>query len=81
VVGGSAGFDITAPDRPRHFGFGGGRHYCLGHFIARGDMGEALILLAQRLPNVRHDGDPVFLPDSGNTGPVSLPLAFDQVGA
>ena len=23
-------FDITKDDRPKHFGFGGGRHYCLG---------------------------------------------------
>jgi cytochrome P450 len=81
VMGSNAGFDITATDRPRHYGFGGGRHHCLGHFIARGDMTEALVLLSQRLPGVRHDGEPVFLPDSGNTGPVSLPLAFDQTAA
>jgi cytochrome P450 len=42
-------FDITNDTRPKHFGFGGGRHYCLGHFIARGDMTEALALLAQHL--------------------------------
>jgi cytochrome P450 len=77
VVGDNPGFDITAEGRPRHFGFGGGRHYCLGHFIARGDMGEALALLAKRLPDLRHDGEPTFLPDSGNTGPVELPIAFD----
>jgi len=70
-------FDMSIEDRPKHFGFGGGRHYCLGHFIARGDMTEALALLAQRLPNLRHDGEPEFLPDSGNTGPVRLPLLFD----
>ena len=69
-------FDMSIKDRPKHFGFGGGRHYCLGHFIARGDMTEALVLLAQRLPNLRHDGEPEFLPDSGNTGPVRLPLLF-----
>ena len=71
------GFDIAAGDRPRHFGFGGGRHHCLGHFIARGDMGEALALLARRLPGLAHEGQPVFLPDSGNTGPVSLPIRFE----
>ncbi len=81
AIEGETGFDITAEDRPRHFGFGGGRHYCLGHFIARGDMGEALVLLAQRLRNMRHDGDPVFLPDSGNTGTVELPIAFDVEAA
>jgi cytochrome P450 len=76
AVGAAGGFDIAADDRPKHFGFGGGRHHCLGHFIARGDMGEALVLLAQRLGRVEHDGDPVFLPDSGNTGPVTLPIRF-----
>ena len=44
----TAGFDITAERQP-HFGFGGGVHHCLGHFVARGDMGEALPLLARRL--------------------------------
>lgn len=78
AYGDRAGFDITAEGRPRHFGFGGGRHYCLGHFIARGDMGEALALLARRLPGLAHDGEPAFLPDSGNTGPVTLPIRFDR---
>jgi len=70
-------FDITA-QRRRHFGFGGGVHHCLGHFIARSDMSEALALLARRLPNPRFDGTPEFLPDSGNTGPITLPIAFDR---
>jgi cytochrome P450 len=70
-------FDITARRR-RHFGFGGGIHHCIGHFIARGDMTEALALMARRMPNLRFDGTPEFLPDSGNTGPISLPIAFDQ---
>jgi cytochrome P450 len=70
------GLDITAQRKP-HFGFGGGAHHCLGHFIARGDMTEALKLLAQRVRNPRYDGEPVFLPDSGNTGPVKLPIRFD----
>ncbi len=76
VAGEPAGFDITAEDRPRHFGFGGGRHYCFGHTIARGDMGVALTLLASRLKGIAHDGEPSFLPDSGNTGPVHLPIRF-----
>ena len=40
-------------------------------------MGEALALLARRMPNLRADGAATFLPDSGNTGPITLPLAFD----
>lgn len=73
------GFDITAEGRKKHFGFGGGRHYCLGHFIARGDMTEAFKLLSRRLPGIRYDGEPEFLPNSGNTGPVTLPIGFDHV--
>jgi cytochrome P450 len=69
-------FDIVAERKP-HFGFGGGAHHCLGHFIARADMTEALKVLARRMRNPRHDGEPIWLPDSGNTGPVKLPIAFD----
>lgn len=68
-------FDIEAERRP-HYGFGGGAHHCLGHFVARGDMSEALPLLARRLVDPRLDGTATWLPDSGNTGPVTLPIAF-----
>lgn len=70
------GFDITA-QRPSHFGFGGGAHHCLGHFVARSDMSLALPLLAQRMPNVAHGDGAQWLPLSGNTGPIVLPLTFD----
>jgi cytochrome P450 len=70
------GFDITV-DRRQHYGFGGGTHHCLGHFIARGDMTKALKLLARRIRNPAYDGEPIWLPDSGNTGPVELPIKFD----
>lgn len=69
-------FDVTATDRVRHVGFGGGTHHCLGHFVARSDMSIALPLLAQRMPDLRYAAEPVWLPDSGNTGAVTLPLAF-----
>jgi len=69
-------FDITAERKP-HFGFGGGAHHCLGHFIARGDMTEALKLLAQRLKNPRFNREVSWLPDSGNTGAIAMPIAFD----
>ena len=71
-----AGFDITAGGRPPHFGFGGGIHYCLGHYVARTDMCEALTVLARRLREPRAAGPAAWLPDSGNTGPVRLPIAF-----
>ncbi len=69
-------FDITAKRKP-HFGFGGGTHHCLGHFIARGDMTEALKLLSRRIKNPTYDGEPTWLPDSGNTGAITLPIRFD----
>jgi cytochrome P450 len=70
------GLDITASGRPPHLAFGGGIHYCLGHLVARADMSEALAALASRLADPRVNGDAVWLPCSGNTGPVRLPLAF-----
>lgn len=70
------GFDITA-DRERHFGFGGGPHHCLGHAIARSDMTVAFTILPGRMRNLRANGEATHLPDSGNTGPISLPVAFD----
>jgi cytochrome P450 len=72
---GEASFDITA-ERPPHFGFGGGAHHCLGHFLARIDMAEALALLARRLREPSFAGSPTFLPISGLTGPLELPIAF-----
>ena len=75
VYGHDAPFDIAA-ERARHFGFGRGIHHCLGHYVAKTDMSEALATLARRLPPPRLDGEPSFLPPSGNTGPIELPLRF-----
>ncbi len=69
------GFDITA-ERPPHLGFGGGVHHCLGHFVARTDMAVALPLLARRLPNAAPEGLGQWLPVSGNTGAVKVPIRF-----
>jgi cytochrome P450 len=69
-------FDITAPGRPPHLAFGAGIHYCLGHLVARADMGAALAVLARRLGEPQASADAVWLPCSGNTGPARLPLAF-----
>lgn len=73
---GGGEFDITADATPPHFGFGGGIHYCLGHLVARSDMCVALTVLARRLREPRAAGRATWLPDSGNTGPVRLPIAF-----
>src|SRR5690242_3914505 len=76
VQTGTGQFDITATGRPPHFGFGGGIHYCLGHYVARADMATALTVLAGRYEDPRPAGEAAWLPDSGNTGPVRLPIAF-----
>ena len=73
---GGGEFDITATGRLPHFGFGGGIHYCLGHYVARADMATALTVLAGRLGDPRPAGEAAWLPDSGNTGPVRLPISF-----
>jgi cytochrome P450 len=69
------GFDIAVERKP-HFGFGGGAHHCLGHFVARSDMSEALPLLARRMRDPQELPGATWLPDSGNTGPITLPIAF-----
>ena len=70
------GFDITVK-RKRHFGFGGGAHHCIGHFVARTDTGCALDALRQTFRTVAYDGAPEWLPDSGNTGALSLPVRYE----
>jgi cytochrome P450 len=74
-VFGETNFDIAAEREP-HFGFGRGAHHCLGHFVARCDMSEALPLLARRLRNPQLKGGDRWLADSGNTGPITLPITF-----
>lgn len=67
--------DITTSRAP-HFGFGGGMHHCLGHYVARIDMQEALKALAKRIPDFKIESGAKYLPDSGNTGPITLPITF-----
>ena len=72
-------FDIEA-DRSGagHLTLGFGMHYCLGANLARAEMQEALVILAQRMPNLRLDGEISWKPDGvGIWGPTNLPLAFD----
>ena len=69
-------FDITAKRR-KHFGFGGGAHHCIGHFVARTDTACALDALRQTFANVEYDGAPEWLPDSGNTGARRLPIKYE----
>ncbi|MFD6059578.1 cytochrome P450 [Rhodococcus wratislaviensis] len=70
-------FDI-AKERVAHHGFGGGRHHCLGHTVARTDIREALLTLSRRLGNLRYSVDPTLTTATGNTSPIALPFAFDS---
>ncbi|MGQ0457791.1 MAG: cytochrome P450 [Hyphomicrobium sp.] len=72
-----ADIDISV-DHKRHYGFGAGPHYCLGQTIARADMAVAFRRLAHRMTQPIYHGDAVWLPDSGNTGPVKLPIIFNS---
>jgi cytochrome P450 len=69
-------FDITAERAEPPLTFGGGPHYCLGANLARAEMQEALVVLAQRMPDVRVAGDVTWRPRTGIFGPTQLPLAF-----
>ena len=51
-------------------------HHCIGHYVARLDMKEAFKALAARLPDMKIGDSATYLPDSGNTGPTSLPITF-----
>lgn len=73
------GFDIAAR-RPLHFGFGMGGHHCLGHAVARSDMAVVLRVWPVRVTALANDGPGQWLPDSGNTGPLSLPITFRRRG-
>lgn len=69
--GHDGGFDIRVRRKP-HFGFGGGAHHCLGHLVAKTDMAAALNVWLHHWKAIEIVGDPVFLPDSGNTSPVRM---------
>lgn len=74
-------FDITTDrEGAGHLTLGFGLHYCLGANLARAELQEALIILSNRMPNLRLDGEIVWKPDGfGIWGPATLPLAFDPV--
>ncbi|KNG93515.1 cytochrome P450 [Pseudaestuariivita atlantica] len=73
AIDASNGFDVFA-DRKVHFGFGGGAHHCLGQFVARTDMACALNVLLDTWAGVQVSGTPTYLPDSGNTSPLSFEI-------
>ncbi len=69
-------FDITIK-RKKHFGFGGGAHHCIGHLVARTDTAAALRALGANLISVHHAEPAEWLPDSGNTSAIRLPINYE----
>ena len=88
---GAANHDPAAFDRPHDLDipaarepqltFGGGPHFCLGAWLARAELAEALPILARSMPGLRLDGEPVWRQAAGIIGPDVLPIAFDRQGA
>ncbi|HEY4334116.1 MAG TPA: cytochrome P450 [Ilumatobacteraceae bacterium] len=74
----SGTFDITRePVGQPHLSLGSGIHYCLGASLAKAELQEALPILAQRMPDLRLDGDITWKPsDVGIFGPEHLPVTF-----
>jgi cytochrome P450 len=72
-------FDITAErGRDRLLTFGAGIHYCVGANLARAEMQEALVFLAERVSSLAVDGEPEFGTPSGIYGLERLPLKLER---
>ncbi len=68
-------FDITAPrEGLRLLTFGAGIHYCVGANLARAEMQEALICLAETFQEIQLDGEPQSGTPSGIYGLEALPV-------
>jgi len=72
-------FDISRPLK-RHNAFGFGPHICIGQHLARLEVGIALNILLDRLPNLRLDPDcpPPQVVGIGTRGPESIHVLFDK---
>ncbi len=71
-------FDITADrGRDRLLTFGAGIHYCVGANLARAEMQEAIVFLAERVSALALDGEPEFGTPSGIYGLEALPVKLD----
>ena len=69
------GFDISADrGRTRALTFGAGIHYCVGANLARAEMEEALVALAQQVQQLAIADEPQYASASGIYGLESLPL-------
>ena len=70
-------FDMTREHAEPMLTFGGGAHYCLGASLARFELQEALVILAQRLPKLAPDGEARWRRGALIRGPETLPIRFE----
>lgn len=66
--------DLTRPDARDHLSFGKGIHTCLGAWLARLEMQQALLTLSQRFPNTTLASEPEWLEMVSMRGPEALHL-------
>jgi cytochrome P450 len=76
-------FDVTRSPNP-HFGFGAGRHLCLGSHLARQELRIMFRQLLTRLPDMEEAGPVLYLRDDpiippNLVGPRTLPVRFTPV--
>jgi cytochrome P450 len=60
----------------KHISFAFGEHFCLGAYIARGEMRAALDAILDRLPNLELIEEPVFW-GASIRGPHAVRVSFD----
>jgi cytochrome P450 len=68
--------DITRAGAPAMLTFGGGVHYCLGAYLARVKLTEALRAITARMSDVRRTGPAPWKPITDLSGPITLPIEF-----
>jgi len=62
-----------------HMSFGMGVHYCIGAPLARAEIQEALVVIANRLKNIQRNGEVLYKEENSAVyGPVSLPVTFSK---
>lgn len=74
---------VFDPERPidphrRHIAFGLGKHMCLGQYIARAQLQEAIHQIAQRIRNPQLAGNFEWRPFYGTWGLHGLPIRFTE---
>ncbi len=63
--------------RNRHMAFGRGAHICIGQYLARAQIEEALHLVAQRITRPRLAGEVTWRTFLGSWGILTLPITFE----